>query len=226
MRLFRPGLMLVAALVTVAAVQAVAQAPAPGAPPAVAPDASTGADDAFDAPAAAQAGGRRAGALAACRADIQSLCAGTERGGGKIAQCLVQNRDKASPGCQAALQAAATNGKRGGQQAGAQAAMAACRTDVATFCGAAGERPGPCLKQNFAKLSQDCQSTLMALRAKRQQVAAACQAEGAELCPGKTGQEALQCLRQSEAKLGPACAAALKELPQRIGRMRAGPALQ
>lgn len=226
MRFVRPGLMLVAALVTAAAVQAVAQAPAtsPGAPPAVAPDAA--ADSADGAAVPAPAGGRRGGALAACRADIQSLCAGVERGSGKIAQCLVQNRDKASPGCQSAIQAAAANGKRGGQQAGDRGAMAVCRTDVATFCGTAAERPGPCLKQNFAKLSPECQSTLLALRAKRQQVASACQAEAAEVCPGKTGQEALQCLRQSQATLGPACAAALNELPQRIGRVRTPPVQQ
>jgi hypothetical protein len=42
----------------------------------------------------------------ACRADIRSLCAGVQRGGGRIAQCLRANSDKLSQPCSASLQQA------------------------------------------------------------------------------------------------------------------------
>lgn len=43
---------------------------------------------------------------AACKADVQALCAGIEPGGGRIMACMRQNRDKVSAGCQEAFRAA------------------------------------------------------------------------------------------------------------------------
>lgn len=42
----------------------------------------------------------------ACKADISSLCAGIQPGGGRIKACLKANRDKLSEGCKAAIVAA------------------------------------------------------------------------------------------------------------------------
>lgn len=42
----------------------------------------------------------------ACRADIASLCAGLQPGGGRIKECLRANRDKLSAGCKSAIAAA------------------------------------------------------------------------------------------------------------------------
>lgn len=42
-------------------------------------------------------------ALQACRADMRELCAGTERGGGRIIQCLREHRNDLSDGCRTAL---------------------------------------------------------------------------------------------------------------------------
>jgi Cysteine rich repeat len=57
--------------------------------------------------AAAQPGGEGAkggGALrGACRADIEQLCAGVQRGGGKIMQCLREHQDGVSADCKAAM---------------------------------------------------------------------------------------------------------------------------
>ena len=43
----------------------------------------------------------------ACRGDVQKLCAGVERGGGKIRECLSSNMDKLSDGCKAMVEARA-----------------------------------------------------------------------------------------------------------------------
>jgi hypothetical protein len=49
---------------------------------------------------AAQAQPRR---LAACQNDIQTLCAGVQPGGGRIAQCLKGHPDQVSQGCKTAI---------------------------------------------------------------------------------------------------------------------------
>ena len=47
-----------------------------------------------------------AAAMAACKQDVQALCADVQRGGGRIMECLKSHADKVSPGCKAAVQAA------------------------------------------------------------------------------------------------------------------------
>lgn len=42
----------------------------------------------------------------ACMSDIKALCAGIQPGGGRIRDCMLQKREQASPGCQAAISAA------------------------------------------------------------------------------------------------------------------------
>jgi hypothetical protein len=56
----------------------------------------------FSAAAQAQNKGR----LAACKDDIQKLCASEPKGQGKIKACLETNKDKVSPDCKTALDAA------------------------------------------------------------------------------------------------------------------------
>jgi hypothetical protein len=45
-------------------------------------------------------------AMAACKQDVQTLCADVQRGGGRIMECLKSHADKVSPDCKAAMQAA------------------------------------------------------------------------------------------------------------------------
>lgn len=47
--------------------------------------------------------GRMKAARKACRDDAKKLCAGVERGGGRLVECLHENRDKLSPACQDAM---------------------------------------------------------------------------------------------------------------------------
>ena len=52
-------------------------------------------------------GGKGGGAVrGACRADIEQLCAGVQRGGGRIMQCLREHQDGVSPDCKSAMAAA------------------------------------------------------------------------------------------------------------------------
>jgi hypothetical protein len=41
----------------------------------------------------------------ACSADMQALCSSVTRGGGRIKQCMIDNFDKLSDGCKAAMKA-------------------------------------------------------------------------------------------------------------------------
>lgn len=174
-------------------------------------------------------GDARAG-MAACRVDMQALCANVERGKGKKMQCLVENRAKASPECQAAMggiqdrmadRAARKDGNKEGQRGAKGGRLAACRTDLATHCSDASKGGGrmQCLRQNEAKLSPECSTTLQGLKQARTGAAKAareaCKADAATLCttsePGRRGMMA--CLRQNEAKVSPACGQALAALP-------------
>lgn len=54
-----------------------------------------------------QAGKGQGGALRqACAADVQTLCAGIQPGGGRLKTCLREHADKVSDGCKTALKAA------------------------------------------------------------------------------------------------------------------------
>lgn len=113
--------------------------------------------------------GARAG-MAACRADMQTLCASVERGKGKKMACLVENRAKASAECQAAMDGiqarmAERAAKKDGKGA-RRAAREACKADVQSLCATA--EPGRrgimgCLRQNEAKVSPACSQALAAL---------------------------------------------------------------
>lgn len=200
-------------------------APAPAAPPVAAtPDTSAPAVDATGKR-------RRGGQLSACRADMQTLCADVERGGGRKLQCLAENRDKASAECQAAMQAMldgsgerSGKGRREGRGAGGKGAaqrLAACATDLATHCADVGGEGRPrgaarmqCLKQNTAKLTPDCAAAVQQLDDTRRQARQACAADAQAHCAtAERGPALMQCLVSNVGKLSPACAAAVAELP-------------
>ena len=161
------------------------------------------------------------GALAACRADIATLCAGVPRGGGGVAKCLVENKAKASPECQAAIDQVAK--RRDRQAAGlsgpakAGRPLAACQTDIATHCAGSLEKPAKCLRENRAKLSAECQAALQGVVQTRAKVTEACKSDAATLCAGDAGKpgKLVRCLRGNEAKLSPGCSAVLAEVPAR-----------
>jgi len=184
---------------------------------------------------AAEAGRRRGGPLAACRADMQSLCGDIERGRGarkSRLECLVENRDKASPACAAAI-AEVEAGQPGDgrarkrREAGTRGAMAACRTDVATHCG--NIEPGSggrmrCLRENAAKLTPECTAVLNERRTAavqtRRALRAACEPDAALLCSGIERQSGglRRCLAENTAKLSPACAEAVAQGGRRDAR--------
>ncbi|MDQ0503811.1 cysteine rich repeat-containing protein [Xanthobacter agilis] len=43
----------------------------------------------------------------ACGADVKTLCAGVQPGGGRIKQCLMEKSEQISPACKSAMAAAA-----------------------------------------------------------------------------------------------------------------------
>jgi hypothetical protein len=113
--------------------------------------------------------------MAACRADMQTLCGTVDRGKGNKLKCLIENRTKASTECQAAITATdqvrseraakrAARAEGGGKRGGGK--MAACRDDQRALCAdvqKGGGRKIACLKANEAKLSPACSSLIKAL---------------------------------------------------------------
>lgn len=103
--------------------------------------------------AQAAAAGKGGGPLDACRADVDKLCANTERTHGWRGKCLRDNAAGLSEGCKSAISAV---------REGREKVNAACASDIATLCKAEGDgkdaRPMRCLKTNEAKLSDGCKS--------------------------------------------------------------------
>lgn len=96
-------------------------------------------------------------ALAACGGDIARLCADVLPGGGRLAQCLTDNRAKLSPACGDEIDKGKTYRK----------AMFACTNDAERYC--ADVRPGGgrivrCLGEHRADLSRDCHAALTEMR--------------------------------------------------------------
>ena len=109
--------------------------------------------------------------MATCRADVKALCATVERGKGAKVQCLVENRAKASPECQAAMVAIQERMAKKGEKR----RLADCRADVATLCATAakGTERVQCLRQNEAKVSPACSQALAAMPVRKRDTALA-----------------------------------------------------
>jgi hypothetical protein len=158
---------------TLAAAQTTPTPPAAGAaPPAV--TATPGTENRANGQRRGERGQGRA-TMAACRADMQTLCGTVERGKGNKMRCLIENRTKASADCQTALTAveagragkAARKADRRGKGAKNRGGrMAACRADTKSLCAdvqRGGGRKLACLKANEAKLTPACASTIKSL---------------------------------------------------------------
>lgn len=107
------------------------------------------------APSPAAAAGKGGGPLAACRADVDKLCATAEKTQGWRGKCLRDNAAQLSAECKTAV--ANVREQR-------EKVRAACASDIGTLCKAEAEganaRPMQCLKTNEAKLSAGCKTAL------------------------------------------------------------------
>ena len=103
---------------------------------------------------------RDRGVRGACRADAAQFCTDAAGGRGGRMQCLEANLTKLSAPCQSALNQVRE------QQAQLRQA---CRADMQTVCKDAARGGGAklqCLRQNVARLSQDCATALASLPAR------------------------------------------------------------
>jgi hypothetical protein len=126
------------------------------APPAVPPTAPM--DQAAPAPAAptspAPVNGKHKGkGKGACAQDVQTLCAGVERGGGRIRKCLSEHADQVSPACKAAQEE---------RKALHKAIKTNCKGDIQKLC--------PDAKHN----KQEKGGVLQCLTSKTDQLSAGC----------------------------------------------------
>ena len=179
-------------------------------------------------------------AMAACRGDMATLCAGVERGGGRKIKCLKDNQAKLSPGCQSAIQnvldqhgagagpkAAAAPGEPGAQGPSTPSQTPvkikqACQSDIATVC--VGVAPGQggiakCLKQNAGSLSPACSAALAQRKEMtemlKKTVKDACAADRQTLCGAEQkGHAVMACLREKQAQVSPPCQQAIAGLRQ------------
>lgn len=126
---------------------------------------SAGCQSAIQAVLDGQGGGKAAKAggkgMEACHADLATVCAGVEKGQGRLVKCLKENAAKLSPTCQLALQA------QQARRALTKDAKAACAADQASLCQEAEKGKGMnCLRENSAKASPGCQQALASLPGK------------------------------------------------------------
>lgn len=126
------------------------------------------------------------GRLAACRDDIASYCKSAEAGRGRIIACLADNQAKLSAACAAVVQERQARAGKGNAAATPPPAnataelatpdakakgkggnrLAACRTEVASFCQsvqAGGGARVKCLREHQAELSPACSEALSTL---------------------------------------------------------------
>ena len=177
------------------------------------------------AEASASGGGRQA--MAACRDDIKSLCAGVENGGGRKIACLKENQAKLSTGCQSAIQSVLDKRGMGKAPVGAGAMTAnagvklkqVCQTDIAAQCAGVIAGKGAvrnCLNEKSPSLSQPCQAALAEAKAKgalRSQAKLTCASDAATLCPQLQGKAEMTCLQIKAASASSACQQMLAKIP-------------
>lgn len=135
------------------AAQAPAGTPAASVAPSVGPPPASAAPETPAVPppalkSAAPAPANKSARLAACRADLQTLCVDAQTGGGGRMRCLQDNQAKLSPACAdtlAELKARQQDERR------------ACAIDANQLCpGLKGEPRRACFVDNQAQLSPDC----------------------------------------------------------------------
>jgi hypothetical protein len=130
--------------------------------PAVAQSAAAPAPTATTAPAS--------DVRSACKADLDRLCPGVERGEARRA-CVDTNKDKFSDGCKAARSAA-----RDANQDSREAFRAACAGDIAKLCANVEKGQGrttDCVRANSDKVVAACKTALDGLPAGGQRAEAA-----------------------------------------------------
>ena len=152
---------------------------------------------------AAGAGASARAADDACQADVDRLCAGIPKGGGRIAACLKANEAQVSPACKQELASVRRKVKEVGE---------ACADDIQSLC--ADVKPGGgnvlrCLNASYFSLTPGCQEIMKGAREKAAEFQKACSKDAKKLCKGITpGQgRVLACLESRKADLSPACAA-------------------
>lgn len=115
----------------------------------------------FSFNAAAAKGAKGAKKAGPCEKDVASLCAGVEAGGGKIAKCLRDNKDKVSAECKAEWDHA---------KAAFKELKEVCHEDYQKFC--SDSKPGrhavmKCMKKNKKNLSEACKLEFKDMKEKR-----------------------------------------------------------
>jgi hypothetical protein len=100
-------------------------------------------------------------AAPSCKADVEKFCPSVQPGGGRIAQCLKQNKAQLSASCQERIKMVAARLKE---------VAKACEDDVQQYC--VGVKPGEgrvaqCLKEHKDKLSAECKTQIAALLEKK-----------------------------------------------------------
>lgn len=93
-----------------------------------------------------------------CKDDAAKLCAGVQKGGGKIWRCLNEKKSQVSKDCKVQLDKASAMMKKHGEKV-----KAACGSDAKKLCSKAPREKGgvfKCLKQNESKLSPSCKEAM------------------------------------------------------------------
>lgn len=97
-------------------------------------------------------------ALAACGTDVSRLCPAVTPGGGRIANCLIAQRERLTPRCNSFLR----------RTMATRNVALACNNDAARLCGdvsPGGGRIAACLYDQLDRLSVDCRRAMRRAKA-------------------------------------------------------------
>lgn len=95
-----------------------------------------------------------------CKADAEKLCAGVEKGEGRIVTCLRDKQDQLSEDCKADINV---------RKEAMKEVVNSCEADIKQLCGdveAGKGRIAKCLHKNKAKLSEPCKAEMKEQRGK------------------------------------------------------------
>ena len=157
-------------------------------------------------------GGAGAGIRAACGMDIQRLCSGVPRGGGRIVECLVARSAELSPPCRAEIASV-----RGGAVATAPPPGMAAPPAAMAPPPRAGMAPPP------AGMSPPPAGMAPPPANNRAAFQASCGSDARAFCPGVSKEEVARCLGSHRAELSPACKAYMQQMRAERGAQRSNP---
>jgi len=153
--------------------------------------------------------------MKACEQDVETFCAGVERGEGRIIECLKANFEQLSPQCAE---------KIGKMEKRREAIEAACGDDAQQLCpGLEGKQLRKCMKSHRDELSPECEQVIGKHKKggrhgkhnKGMPLMKKCGEDIAQYCEGVGRDGMKECLNANWDSLSPTCQQVITKMEER-----------